>query len=345
VKAAVYTQHGLSEVIKVIDVDVPKGGDTDVIIQVKAFALNRLDIWTRTGMPSLDLNFPHVGGSDLSGIIHWIGKHVTHVKIGDRVAVNSTLSCGHCQHCLDGEVSLCSEIKILGEHVWGGSAEFAVVPSLNVIHLPDNISFVDAAAVSLTSLTAYRMLRTRAQVRPGETVLVTGSGGGIGTIAIQIAVQLGARVLALTSSSEKESKALKLGAEKVFNYHNNPSWGKEIWDYTGKLGVDVVIDSAGQAVFPQAVRSLAKGGRYVTCGATTGSHGELNLSLLFWKQLSILGSTMASHIEFREVMGLFFLGKIRPVIDSIYSFDQVIEAHQRLEDNDHIGKIVVDLDI
>jgi NADPH:quinone reductase-like Zn-dependent oxidoreductase len=345
VKAAVYKGHGSSDVIEVIDVEMPKGGDTDVIIQVKAFALNRLDIWTRTGLPNLEITFPHVGGSDLSGIIHWVGNNVTHVKIGDRVAVNSTLSCGHCKPCLEGEISLCVDINILGEHVWGGSAEFAVVPSLNVIHLPEYVSFVDAAAISLTALTVYRMLHTRAKVRPGEIVLVTGSGGGIGTVAIQIAVHLGARVLALTSSKEKETKALELGAVKVFNYHDNPSWGKEIWKYTGKLGVDVVIDSTGQAVFQQAVRSLAKGGRYVTCGATTGSQGELNLNLLFWKQLSILGSTMASHQEFREVMALFFSGKIHPVIDSIYSFDQVVEAHNRLEDPNHQGKIVINLDL
>ncbi|MHA2503467.1 MAG: zinc-binding dehydrogenase, partial [Candidatus Kariarchaeaceae archaeon] len=306
---------------------------------------NRLDVWTRMGMPSLKLEFPHVGASDFAGEIIELGANVQNYSIGDRVAVNPTISCGFCLHCRSGEISLCDDIHLMGEHVWGGAAEYAIVPSTNLLLLPDDVAFVEAAAVALTALTSYRMIRNRAQIKPGELVLVTGSGGGVGTISVQIAIELGGRVIALTSNKDKESNARELGAEHVINYRENPEWGKEVWEYSGRTGVDIVIDSSGEKVFPQAIRALAKGGRYVTCGATTGTKGEVNLALLFWKQLSILGSTMSSHAEFEEVMDLFFQGRIAPVIDSVYTFDKVTEAHKRLEDPEHMGKIVIDMEL
>lgn len=343
-KAAALRKHGSVDQLEIMDLPVPKYGEKDVLIRVKAFALNRLDIWTRQGMSSLKIEFPHVGASDFAGIIEEMGSSVSDFAIGDRVVVNAGVSCNKCEPCKSGEPSLCEEFGVLGEHSWGGAAEYAVVPAKNILHIPEHIDFTTAAASALTAMTSYRMLVSRAGIRPGDFVLIIGSGGGIGTIATQIAHELGGRVLATTSSEEKVKLSHELGAELVINYHNQEDWGKKIWEYTGKRGVDIIIDSTGESVFKQAVRSLTKGGRYVTCGVTSGYRGDLNLALLFWKQLSILGSTMASHQEFREAMYLVFSKKIKPIIDSVYSLDQIKEAHRRLEDPEHIGKIVIEME-
>jgi len=343
-KAAVFKEHGASDVLEVIELDSPEPGHGEVLIRVQAFALNRLDVWTRQGMPNLDIEFPHIGGSDFAGIVEQCGEGVTSVKVGDRVVVNPTISCRKCLHCRSGEISMCDQFQILGEHQNGGAAEYAVAPATNLLPIPEDIDVADAAATALTAMTAYRMIKTRAAIRPGEVVLVTGSGGGVGTMATQIANHLGGTVIALTSSQKKMELAKKLGATKVINYKEDDDWGRTARKLSNQNGIDIVVDSAGQAVFNTAVRSLAKGGRYVTCGATTGRNGEINLAALFWKQLSILGSSMASHQEFEEVMHLFFTGKISPVIDSTYRLDEIQQAHERLENPEHTGKIVIRLD-
>ena len=300
-----------------------------------------MDIWVRNGLPNLKLDFPHIEGSNFSGIISKIGNKVSLFDIGDRVVVNAGISCRTCLTCRSGQQSLCDQFKLLGEHVWGGAAEYAVAPESNLVKIPDYMSFEIAAAAALTSLTAYRMLVGRAEIKPGEFVLITGGGGGIGTIAVQMAHHFGGRVIALTSTEEKAMKLKELGAEHVINYIENPEWGKDVWNYTEKRGVDVVVDSVGEVIWKQAIRSLKKGGRLVTCGATSGFKGETNLALLFWKQISILGSTMASDREFVEAMDLVFYGKITPVIDSVFPLDNIRDAHKRLESGEQTGKIVL----
>jgi NADPH2:quinone reductase len=334
-------KHGSADELVIEDVPVPTISDYEVLLEVKAFALNRLDIWTRDGMPSLRLKFPHIGSSDFSGIVKEIGENVTAVKIGDRVLVNAGISCKTCDQCLNKEQSLCDTFHLLGEHVNGGAAEYAKVPETNLSIFPDHISFEDAAAVPLTLLTVYRMLTTRANLQSGEKVLVIGGGGGIGTMAVQMATILGGDVIALTSSKEKEELAKLLGAKHVINYRDTPEWGKAVYQYTQKRGVDIVVDSTGEKVWESAIKSLTKGGRLVTCGSTSGPWGKTLIALVFWKQLSILGSTMASDKEFREAMQLFYDGKINAVIDRVYTMEEIKEAHKRMESGDHMGKIVI----
>lgn len=342
-KAAAFFEHGSADKLQIVEIDTPSCGPDEVLIAVKAFALNRLDIWTRNGMPSLQVEFPHIGGSDFAGIIKELGSEVTSVAVGDRVVVNPGISCNKCQRCLEGEISLCNNFQLLGEHRWGGAAEFTIAPVNNVLVIPDNISFVEAAATSLTALTSYRMLMTKARARPGDVILIIGSGGGVGTMALQIANWIGAHTIATTSSDTKENKLRELGANHVINYQNTPDWDKEIWSYTNKAGVDIVIDSTGEVVFRQALRCLRKGGRYVTCGATSGTKGEVNIAAIFWKQLEIIGSTMSTHQEFKEALELLFQGIITPVIDSVHQFKNIQQAHLRLEDPTHMGKIVIEL--
>jgi NADPH2:quinone reductase len=340
-KAVVMHNHGTADELVIEDVPIPQISDHEVLLEVKAFALNRLDIWTRDGMPSLKLKFPHIGSSDFSGVVKEIGDNVSTVKVGDRVHVNAGISCKSCYQCKNIEESQCDTFHLLGEHVNGGAAEFAKVPETNLSVFPDHISFEEAAAVPLTALTVYRMLKTRARLKSGETVLVIGAGGGIGVMGVQIAKALGGSVIALTSTKEKEEKLKTLGADHIINYRENPDWGKAVFQYTRKRGVDVVVDSTGDKVWENAVRSLAKGGRLVTCGSTSGPWGKTLIPLVFWKQLSILGSTMASDKEFREAMNLFYQGKINPVIDRVYPMEETRDAHKRMETGEHMGKIVI----
>ncbi len=342
-RAALIREHGGIEKLEIADVEIPNIDEDEVLIEVKSVALNRLDVWVRNGSPALKIPLPHIGGSDFSGIIHKIGNKVTALEVGDRVVINAGLSCRKCYHCRKGEHSLCRDFKLLGEHVWGGTAEYAVAPETNVLKIPEHISFEIAAAASLTSLTVYRMLVSKVKINPGELILVLGAGGGIGTIAVQMAQHFGGRVIALTSTDAKANKLKSLGAEYVINYKENPEWGKLVWQYSEKKGVDIVVDSVGEIVWKQAIRSLKQGGRFVTCGATTGNNAEINLALLFWKQLSIFGSTMASDKEFTEAMALVFQEKISPVIDTTYPLEKIQDAHRRLESGDHMGKIVVTL--
>ena len=343
-KAAIFRNHGSIENLEIAEMEKPIIKDHEILIEVKFAALNRLDIWVRKGSPTLTIPLPHIGGSDFAGIITEIGSKITQFEVGDRVVANAGISCKICDNCLRDEHSLCQSFKLLGEHEWGGLAQFVKVPETNIIKIPHHISFETASAASLTSLTAYRMIKTQARIRSTDNILVIGAGGGIGTISVQIAKYFGNKVFALTSTKEKAEKLIDLGADHVINYLENPNWDKEIWELTDNMGVDIVVDSVGAAVWKKALKSLAKGGRLVTCGATSGIRGETNIALLFWKQLSIIGSTMASDNEFREAMSLVFNNRIIPVIDSIYGLEQIQDAHKRLESGQHIGKIIIQID-
>jgi NADPH2:quinone reductase len=314
------------------------------MIEVKAVALNHLDLFTRAGIPGLSLDMPHILGSDISGVISDRGSDVSdEFKIGTRVVIDPGVSCGVCEFCALGEESLCSTYGILGEHHPGGYREFMAIDGHKVIPIPkDNeISFEEAAAVPLTFMTAWRMLKTRAHLNSGEDVLIIGIGGGVAVAALQIAKAIGARAFVTSSSNDKLEKASQLGADFLINHSETPDYHREIWKLTEKRGVDVVVDSVGEATWTRSLRSLRKGGQLVTCGATSGPNALTNINLVFWKQLGILGSTMASRTELEAVLQLVWDGQLKPVVDRILPLSSAKEAHEILERGEQFGKIVL----
>lgn len=337
-KAALFYEHGGSDVLRIEDVPTPVAQPGEVLLRVQAAALNHLDIWVRKGLP-IETTMPHIGGSDVAGSVEALGSGVTGVQLGARVIVNPSLSCGNCEWCRAGEESLCAHFRILGEHTNGGFAEFVAVPAMNLFPIPANYSWEQAAAAPLAYLTAWRALVTKGRVRNGTSVLITGASGGVATAAIQIARYLGARVYALTTA-ENVARVHALGADVVYD-RNAGDFSRQIWQDTGKRGVDVVLDSVGEAIWAQCVRALARGGRLVSYGGTTGARAEIDIRTLFWKQLEILGTTMSNRIEFEEVMRLVFSGELMPVVDSVLKLEDMRAAHDRIERGEHFGKIVL----
>ncbi|UCF20520.1 MAG: zinc-binding dehydrogenase [Gemmatimonadota bacterium] len=340
-QAAIFRRHGGPEVVEVADVPPPTVAPGHTLIAVRAAALNHLDLWTRRGLPGLDLELPHVGGSDVAGTVAELGDGVEGMAAGTRVLVNPSLWCAACEFCHRGEESLCASYRILGEHLHGGFAQFVSVPARNVLPIPDDLSFVEAAAVPLVYQTAWRGIITRGRLRAGETVLVTGGSGGVSTAAIQIAKLAGARVLGVTAGAEKVRRLEELGADLVID-RLETDFSREVWQATGKRGVDLVFDSVGEAIWPALVRSLARDGRLVVYGATTGPRGQIDIRLTFWKQLKIIGTTMSSRAEFEEVMRLVFARRLRPVIDVVWPLSKAREAHERLEAGAQFGKIILE---
>ncbi|MFQ5795768.1 MAG: zinc-binding dehydrogenase [Candidatus Bipolaricaulia bacterium] len=339
-KAVTFHEHGGVEVLRYEEVPEPEIGPEDVLVEVNACALNHLDLFVRRGIPGLKLPLPHILGSDVAGVVAAVGERVETVEVGTRVVVNPGLNCGRCEFCLAGEESECVTYRILGEHVLGGYAERVGVPARNAILLPDHVSFEEAAAVPLVFMTAWRMLITRAKLRPGEDVLILGVGGGVASAALQIAKLYGAQVFATASSEAKLEKAHDLGADVLINYTQTDFDG-EVWQLTDKRGVDLVVDSVGADTWAQSLRSLARGGRLVTYGATSGPIAETDIRYIFWRQLNIIGSTMGSQKELLEVLKLIWAGKLKPVIDRIYPLQEAARAHERLESRESFGKIVL----
>jgi NADPH:quinone reductase-like Zn-dependent oxidoreductase len=256
-----------------------------LLLRVHAAALNHLDIWVRKGLP-IETTMPHIGGSDVAGTVEAVGPGVTGVTPGARVIVNPSLSCGQCEWCRAGEEPLCERYRILGEHTNGGFAEFVTVPAVNLFPIPADYAFEQAAAAPLAFLTAWRALVSKGRVRAGNSVLVTGASGGVASAAVQIARHLGATVYALTTA-DNQARVRELGADVVYD-RNAVDFSKQIWQDTDKRGVDVVLDSVGEAIWAQCIRALARGGRLVSYGATTGSAGQIDLRVLFWRQIEIL---------------------------------------------------------
>ncbi len=339
-KALAIYEHGGIDKLQIVDLPKPTIGPDDVLVNVKAVALNHLDLWVREGLPNLKLQMPHIPGSDMAGIIAEVGANVRGLKVGQRVTVNPGVSCGHCEFCLAGEQSLCPDFGILGEHSTGGAAEFARVPAVNVLPIPDDFPFEDAAAAPLVYLTAWRALISRARLREGEDVLILGAGAGVSTAAIQIAKHAGARVFVTSSSDDKLKKAQGIGADFGYNYKTQ-EWDRQLFAATNKRGVDVVFESVGAATWIKSIRSLKRGGRMVVIGATSGATPQEEIRYIFWKQIEIIGSTMSNQTEFRDVMKLVLRGELKPVIDSIMPLERAQDAHARLASGEQFGKIVL----
>lgn len=315
---------------------------TDVKVRVQAAALNHLDLLVALGLPGVELGFPHIIGSDAAGVVDAVGPAVRSVQPGDRVMMSPGISCGMCQSCLEGEEALCRSFRVLGEHLPGTIAEFVVVPEENVARVPDTMPTERAAAFSLVTLTAWRMLTTRARVRPGEAVLIWGIGGGVAQAALQIAKLLGAYAIVTSGTPHKLESARALGADAVLD-HRRPDVVGEVKRLTGGRGADVVVDSVGERTWPQSLKALRRGGRLVVCGATTGPMVDIDLRRLFWHQWTLMGSTLGSRREYREIVRLAGLGRLWPVVDRVVPLANAIEAVRRLADGEQFGKLVIEV--
>jgi NADPH:quinone reductase-like Zn-dependent oxidoreductase len=342
-KAVVFHQHGGPEQLRYEDVAPPQISSDEVLIRVKACALNHLDIWIRQGIPGYRIPLPHISGCDVAGVIQQVGPGVTHLAVGDRVFVSPGLSCWQCEMCCSGRDNLCPSFKILGAQVDGGYAELVKVPGRNAIPLPKGLTFEQAAAFPLVSVTAWHMLFTLGELRPGEAVLVMGAGSGVGSIALQMARFAGARVITTVGSDEKIPKAKSLGAEEVIN-HAKEDVSKRVKEWTGGRGVDVVIEHIGPEVWEACFLSLAKGGRLVTCGATTGAEATVDLRRLFSRQLTIKGSYMGTRAELLEAATLIGQGKLQPVIDRVFPLKEARTAQEFMLSRKVFGKLVLSVE-
>jgi NADPH:quinone reductase-like Zn-dependent oxidoreductase len=339
-KAIVFNAHGGPEVLKYTGAPDPAIRPNQVLVRVRACALNHLDLWVRRGIPGVPIPLPHIPGSDVSGEIAQIGADVTTVRVGQKVVLAPGVTCGKCAACVSGQDNHCRYFTNLGYLIDGGCAEFVRAPEVNCLPYPENLTFEEAASIPLVFQTAWHMLLARAELQPGEDVLILGGGSGVGTAAIQIAKFFGARVIATASSDEKLQKAKQLGADHLIN-HKTQKIRDEVRRITSKRGVAVVFEHVGAATWDDSFASLAPGGRLVTCGATTGYDAKVDLRFLFSRQLSLLGSYMGTKSELHSVMRLVASGRFKPIVDRIFPLAACAEAHAYLESSSQFGKVVL----
>ncbi|PYP59122.1 MAG: hypothetical protein DMD44_05940 [Gemmatimonadetes bacterium] len=349
-RALVIRATGGLDQLQQSDVPDPPGsgsrslGPRQVRVAPRAAALNHLDLFVVRGLPH-EYRFPHIMGADGAGVVDAVGSDVRSVRPGDRVMINPGIADYTCEYCRAGEQSLCRGYGILGEHFPGTMAQYVVVPEQNVAIIPTSatpLTWAEAAAFSLVTLTAWRMVVTRARVVAGETVLIWGIGGGVGLAALRIAKLKGARVIVTSSSDAKLHEAQNLGADLTLN-HKTQKISQEVRALTNKRGADVVIDDVGEATWDESLRSLGRSGRLVTCGSTTGPHVSLDLRRVFWHQWSILGSTMGNDAEYREIVRLLGAGELRPIVDRVFPFTEARAAFERLERGEQLGKIAIEI--
>jgi NADPH:quinone reductase-like Zn-dependent oxidoreductase len=339
-KALYFDKHGELDVVKYGDVPDLEPGPGEVLIRVHACALNFLDVWVRRGWPGLKLEMPHWCGADVAGEIAELGENVSDWQVGQRVVVDPGVNLVEDEYTRRGEDSVSPGYHILGEHRRGGAAEYLTVPASNLAVIPDNIDYPEAAAPLLVGLTAWRMLMHQAGLRAGESVLVVGAGGGVNSMAIQIARLAGATVYVVASNTEKSERARELGADVVLD-RSQVDWGKEIFKLTSRRGVDVVVDNVGQATITKSMQAVARGGRIVIVGNTSGPQAEIDIRFIFGKQISLIGSTMGSHQDFRDILDLLWADKIKPVIHRVMPLSEGCDAYKMMEAGEHFGKILL----
>ncbi len=339
-KAVRIIEHGGIDKLIYDEISEPSCPPDKVKIRVKATALNHLDIWVRNGLPGIPIPLPLIMGCDASGTIIEVGSQIKKYITGDDIVVQPGTFCGNCDHCTNGNENYCIQYGIIGETENGTQAEYIILDPVNVHKKSENLSFSEAASMQLVFMTAYQMLIKRAKLQPNETVLIYGGSSGVGSAAIQICRDLGAQIITTVGDVNKGEFCNKLGAEHVVN-HNDKNWFDKVRKITGKSGVNVIFEHVGSATWQQSIRILSKGGRLVTCGATTGADVKINLAHLFMKQQSLLGSTMSSISAFKEVMIKIKQKKYLPVVDKIFPMKNVQDAHEYLENRKQMGKVVM----
>ncbi len=339
-KAIVFRQHGAPDVLEYTDAPDPTIRPNEVLVRVRACSLNHLDLWVRQGLPNVPIPLPRIPGSDVSGEITQIGAEVTTVRVGQKVVLIPGVTCGKCAACLSGQDNRCRQFTNLGYMIDGGCAEFVRAPEVNCLPYPENLSFEEAASIPLVFQTAWHMLVGRAELQPGDDVLILGAGSGVGSAAIQIAKFFGARVITTAGTGQKLQKAKELGADHLIN-HKTQKIREEVRRITNKRGVDVVFEHVGTATWEDSLASLAAGGRLITCGATTGYDAKIDLRFLFSRQLSLLGSYMGTKSELHTVMKLVALGRLKPVVDRVFPLAEAAAAHTYLESSSQFGKVVL----
>jgi len=337
-KAVRFHEFGGPEVLKYEDVPDPQVRKDQVLVKVKACALNHLDIWLRKGLPGVKV--PHINGSDVSGDIVEIGEYITDLKVGQRVLLAPMTFCNHCEFCMRGQQNFCREFTVLGYLNDGGNCELISVPRVSVVPIPSELTYDEAASVPLVFLTAWHMLVTRAQIKAGQTVLVLGAGSGVGSAAIQIAKLVGCKVITTAGDESKMDQGRELGADYTIN-HYQQKISDEVKKITAKAGVDVVFEHVGKATWEESVKSLKPGGTLVTCGNTTGFDVGLDLRFLFSRQLNLLGAYMGTMGELLEVLKFIFNGKLKPVVDKTFPLREARAAHERIEKREQFGKVVL----
>lgn len=343
-KAAVYREHSRDprQVVKIEDIDTPRPKANEVLIKVEAASYNYDDLWGIWGEP-IKIPMPHISGSDAAGTVVEVGEDVTpNIKVGDRVVAHPNLTCRVCHECTSGREYDCRDRKVWGFQtgpLWGAYAQYTHLPEVNVVKFPDNVSFTDAAAISMVGMTAWHMLVTRANIRPGQTVLIMGGGSGMGIAGIQIAKLFNCDVIATAGNRDKMDKCLQLGADRVVN-HREADWYKKVRDMTNRQGVDVIYEHIGKTAFPQEVGLLKMGGTLVSTGATTGYDSAIDLRYLFFRGISLLGATQGTKAGLEEVIRWVSKGKIKPVIDTILPFGSMVEGHVKMAEAQLFGKIV-----
>jgi NADPH:quinone reductase-like Zn-dependent oxidoreductase len=339
-KAIYYNQHGGVDVLTYGDVDEPAAGRGEAVIDVKAVSLNHIDLFLRRGLPGLKIPLPHIPGCDAAGIVSEVGEGVTNVSVGDRVLMNPSISCGHCEFCDRGDASLCTTYQLIGETTQGTCREKIAVPAVNAIPIPDSMPFEEAASIPLVFLTAWRLLISRGRVGPGEDVLILGAAAGVGIAAIQIARHAGARVFAAASTKEKLDLCRELGANVLINYAEE-DFVKRVREETRGRGVDAVVDYIGRETWVKSLKSLVGGGRLLTCGATTGYDPQTDIRHVFYRQLEIIGSTMGGLNDLIKPLRLIESGRMRAVVGAKFELKEAAQAHRLMEERRALGKVVM----
>jgi len=341
-KATLFRQHGGPEVLEYTDFPSPEPKAGEVLVHLRAAALNRMDVMVRNGWPGLKLDLPHINGADGSGEIAGLSNGVTEFEIGDRVAINANLGCGKCEFCINGQDNMCREWHLLGETIHGTYAEYICLPVRQLYKLPKNFDLHTSAAAALVYQTAWHSMVKRGNIKAGETIAIIGAGGGVNSASIQVGKYLGARVVVIGSNAKKLKEAESLGADILIDRSKEEDWSKAVFISTDKRGVDAVVDNVG-TTFPLSLRALRKGGRLLTVGNSGGPRFEIDNRYIFAKHLSIIGSTMSTLSDFAEVMDLVVAGKLKPVIDKKFPLKEAAAAQERLWRGENFGKITLDI--